>query len=125
MTLPALSDFLASALRDLPVGVWIGKPPNGEIAYANRALVESLGAPPAVSVTRDPAAYVVKDRTGRRYERVELPFFRALAARTLVVDDLVVEHEDGRVLNLRAFAHPVLDERGDVTHVIVTFVDIS
>src|SRR6185295_10798713 len=63
---------------------------------------------------------------GRLFSVDRLPFSRALAAGAPVVDDdMVIHRPDGRRVNLRAFARPVRGEGGEISHVIVAFIDIT
>ena len=115
-------------LDDLPMGVWVGVAPEGRVAYANRAFAEIMG----MDVVGDsliadvPATYGVFDRTGRPFPMERLPFSQALATGwRVVVDDIVIHRRDGRRVNIRASGHPVRDAAGNVTHVIVAFLDIT
>jgi two-component system, cell cycle sensor histidine kinase and response regulator CckA len=122
------AEFHSATLRDLPVGVWIARAPSGEFVYANLTFEEIMGTGPVddPDLSAAPREYGIYDRAGRLYPVSELPFSRALRARELVVDDEIVIHRhDGVRVNVRAFAKPVLDTAGEITHVIVTFIDIS
>ncbi|HVY45295.1 MAG TPA: response regulator, partial [Minicystis sp.] len=56
----------------------------------------------------------------------QMPFVRALEARTtVVVDDIVIHRPDGGRVAIRAQARPVVDARGEITHVVIAFIDIS
>jgi PAS domain S-box-containing protein len=66
------------------------------------------------------------DRQGRPYPLERLPFFRVVAGREYAVtDDMVVHHDDGRKLNLRAFGYPVFDAEKNLTHVVVVVIEIT
>src|SRR6185503_10000278 len=39
--------------------------------------------------------------------------------------DMVIHRKDGKKVPLRAFGHPVKDQAGNITHVIVAFTDIT
>jgi two-component system, cell cycle sensor histidine kinase and response regulator CckA len=113
-------------LDDLPVGVWVGKIPDGAPAYANKMFQRIMGMPPAdVPVREAPRTYGIVDREGQPYPVEKLPFARAVETRgPVVVDDVVIRRPDGDV-NIRAFGSPVFDDGGTLTHVIVAFIDIT
>jgi signal transduction histidine kinase/CheY-like chemotaxis protein len=55
-----------------------------------------------------------------------MPFVRALAEKTVVVvDDLTIRRPDGTCVDVRAFARPVADVTGAITHVVIAFFDIT
>ena len=55
-----------------------------------------------------------------------MPFERVIAARTtVVIEDLVIHRRDGRKVNLRVFAKPLFDAKGNLTHVLEAFTDIT
>jgi len=115
-------------LDGLPVGVWVGAVPDGRLAYRNRRFAEILGMD-AVSESRIgdvPATYRVFDRAGHVYPVERLPFSQVLATgQPVVVDDMVIERPDGTRTDLRASGTPVRNPAGEITHIIVAFVDIS
>jgi len=115
-------------LEQLPVGVWAAKVPGGEVTYANPEFERILGkvAAPASGISDAPATYGICDLAGRPYTVDRLPFSRVVASGApATVDDLVIHRSDGRKINVRAFAYPVRDAEGVLTHVIIAFLDIS
>jgi signal transduction histidine kinase len=107
--------FAAPAVEEIPVAIWVGKPPDGEYLYANPACFALFGNPRA-GVTR----HCEVDAVAR------MPFQRALEARaTVTVDDLVHHRADGSRSNLRAVARPMFCSQGNVSHVIVAFSETS
>ena len=55
-----------------------------------------------------------------------MPFVRALQERSVVVvDDLTIHRQDRTRVDVRAFARPVTDASGAVTHVVIAFFDIT
>jgi signal transduction histidine kinase/CheY-like chemotaxis protein len=115
-------------LDNLPLGVWVGRAPEGAVAYSNRAFQEILGVPAVAdsAIADASATYNIFDRAGAPYPVENLPFSRALALkRPVTMDDAVIHRPDGRRVNARAFGVPILDDRGDVTHVIVAFSDTT
>jgi signal transduction histidine kinase len=115
-------------LDALPVGVWVGRFPTGDVVYANPEFGKIMGmdAAPGVPIEGAPAAYGIFDRAGRPYPVDQLPFSRVAASgQPVVVDDIVVHRPDGRRVNIRAFAHPVLRPDGAIESIAVAFVDIT
>ncbi|MCC7537794.1 MAG: PAS domain-containing protein [Deltaproteobacteria bacterium] len=122
-------DQLARAiLDDLPIGVWVARAPSGELLFANRTFGEIMGmaARDDVRVGEYGSPYGIRTRDGSAYPEQRMPFVQALQARRLVtLDDIVIHRHDGGRVNVRAHARPVLDGRGEPTHVIVAFEDIT
>jgi PAS domain S-box-containing protein len=115
-------------LETLPVGIWVAQVPSGQVSYANPEFRNILGMP-AVEGSKigdAPTTYGIHDRSGRVYPVELLPFSRVAATgKPATVDDLVIHRTDGRKVDIRAFAHPVFDGAGKLTHVVVTFLDIT
>jgi two-component system cell cycle sensor histidine kinase/response regulator CckA len=119
---------LLSILEELPTGVWVARAPKGEFVYANRTFVEIMGMAPRDDVRAGDYTdgYRLRDREGRPFPEERLPFAQALARReTVVVDDIVIEQPDGRGVRVRAFGKPILDAAGEVSLVVVSFIDIT
>jgi PAS domain S-box-containing protein len=119
---------LAWILDNLPLGVWVGRAPEGTTAYTNKAFEEILGVPAALDspITEARKRYNVFDRSGQPYPAERLSFSLALSRREPVtVDDIVIHRPDGRKVNVRSFGVPVFDDHGNITDVIVAFVDTS
>jgi signal transduction histidine kinase/ActR/RegA family two-component response regulator len=113
-------------LDDLPVGVWVGRVPDGTPAYTNKMFERIMGMPPADVPVGDAArTYGLVDREGRPYPADRLPFARVVAARGPVVVDDVVLRRPGGDINIRAFGSPVFEPDGTMSHVIVAFSDIT
>lgn len=107
-------------LGEIPFGIWVARAPSREVLYANEAMHAILG----IHDVRNFCGF--EDRQGRPYPKDRLPFHRALAAGApVVIDDLVVRGDDGRRTWVRAFANPVRDAQGTVSHVVVAFMDIT
>jgi PAS domain S-box-containing protein len=115
-------------LDEIPFGVWVARAPSGEAIYANEAFRRIMGmeAVEGVDIAGAPAAYGIFDRQGQPYPVEGLPFSRALqTGASVVVDDLVIHRRDGGRTWVRAFANPVRDQRGVVSHVVIAFTDIT
>lgn len=123
-----LQSELAMVSDELPVAIWLGRVPSGEVVYTNRAFREVLGIDPPASAERGAFVepYGVHQLDGTPYPEDKMPFERAIAAReTVVVDDLVIHRHDGRKVHLRVFAKPIFDGAGTITHVLEAFIDIT
>ncbi len=113
---------------DLPVGVWVASAPGGEFMYANKVFAEimGMGARSDVAVGAYAQPYGIYTRQGELYPEDKLPFVRALTQKsTVVVDDIVIHRHDGGKVNIRAQARPVLDDAGNITHIVIAFIDIT
>jgi signal transduction histidine kinase len=117
----------ARVLNELPFGVWVARAPSGEGLYANEALKAMMGYPGIEGLPpRAGNGCGFHDRQGCPTPPQALPFCRALTAGvTVVVDDLVIHRPDRSRLAVRAVANPVRDARGEISHVVVAFQDIS
>ena len=117
-----------SILEALPVGVWVAQVPSGQVVYANPEFRNIMGMD-AVEESRirdAPATYGIFDLEGRPYPVDRLPFSQVvMTGRAVTVDDLVIQRADGRNVNVRAFAYPLFANGGDLTHVLVAFIDIT
>lgn len=119
---------LALAADELPVAIWMGRVPSGEVVYTNREFRVVLGIEPPPGAARGTfvAPYGVHTTDGEVYPEERMPFERVIAARaTVVVDDMVIHRRDGRKVHLRVFAKPLFDAEGTMTHVLEAFIDIS
>jgi signal transduction histidine kinase/CheY-like chemotaxis protein len=103
VTIPSDPAALIAGIGDeLPVAIWVGRAPDGESIYANRALAEMIGSD----------------------EALRTPFARALAERRIVTCEEVVTH-DGRRVHVRAVARPVQDDTGAISHVVIACFDVT
>lgn len=110
----------------LPIGVWVAAVPTGTAVYTNEAFREILGRDPNGSIGDAADRYGILDRFGRPYPAERLPFSRVVQTQApAVVDDLVISRPDGGRVNVRAFAHPLFDGAGTLSHVSVAFIDIT
>jgi len=124
-----MGDTIVSTVADdLPVGVWVARAPDGAFLYANKMFGEIMGMNARDDVGRGEyaAPYGIHARTGELYPEDKMPFVRALQERrTVVIDDIVIHRHDGGRVNIRAQARPVFDEAGEITHVVIAFIDIT
>jgi PAS domain S-box-containing protein len=126
--LPTNEEIIRSVAAELPVGVWVARAPGGELVYANRKFQEILGmgARDDVASGEYAAPYGIRDRAGELYPEDRMPFVRALVERReVVIDDIVIHRPDGGRAFIRATARPMFDAAGEITHVVIAFIDIS
>ena len=115
-------------MDDLPVGLWVARAPKGELVYANHMFAEIMGQGGRfdVHVGGYSEPYGILTRDGKPYPEDRQPFVRALQERRVVVaDDIMIRRPDGAIVHARAFGRPVMNEAGDITHVVVAFFDIT
>jgi two-component system cell cycle sensor histidine kinase/response regulator CckA len=125
---PSNDDIIHSVAAELPCGVWVARAPGGEFVYANQTFQDILGMGGRDDVASGEyaAPYGIHDRSGELYPEDQMPFMRALRARReVIVDDIVIHPSDGRRVYIRATARPVFDAAGEITHVVIAFIDIS
>jgi PAS domain S-box-containing protein len=115
-------------LEALPVGIWVAQVPSGQVVYANPEFRNIMGMD-AVEESRirdAPDTYGIFDLEGLPYPVERLPFSRVvMTGRAVTVEDLVIHRADGRNVNVRAFAYPLSANGGDLTHVLIAFIDIT
>jgi signal transduction histidine kinase/CheY-like chemotaxis protein len=122
---PSDHDIILALGDDLPVGLWVGRVPDGELIYANRTLTELLGrgVRDGMRAGGQLEPYGLYTRDGARYPDSKLPFARVLAERRVVTaEDITIRRPDGKHVEIRSVAWPVGDP---LTHVIVALFDIS
>ncbi len=125
---PSDAEIISTLADDLPVGLWVARAPAGEFVYANRTFGEIMGtvglADPKAGGYASP--YGIFTRDGVPYPEAKMPFVRALEEkRVVVVDDLTIRRPDGARVDVRAFARPVTNAAGAITHVVIAFFDIT
>src|SRR5262245_54984534 len=128
MTEPTDHAIVATIADALPMGVWVARAPGGEFVYANQMFAEimGMGARADVAIGEYSQPYDIHTQSGELYPEDKAPFVRALHARaTVTVDDIVIHRPDGRRVNIRAHARPVFGASGEITHVVIAFMDIT
>jgi signal transduction histidine kinase/CheY-like chemotaxis protein len=121
-------EIIRTIADELPVGVWVACVPGGELAYANRKFAEIMGITARSDVVAGGYAqpYGIHTRSGALYPEADLPFVRAMREQnTVTVDDIVIHRHDGAKVYIRAFAKPLLDAAGAMTHIAIAFIDIT
>ncbi len=125
---PSEHDIIHALADDLPVGLWVARAPGGEFVYANRMFGEIMGqgGRDDVAVGGYSEPYGIFTRDGAPYPEDRLPFVRALQQRQIVVvDDITIHRPDRTRVDVRAFANPVTNADGVITHVVIAFFDIT
>jgi PAS domain S-box-containing protein len=106
--------LLVGVLEELPIGIRVMRP-GCQPVFSNRVFRELTGE-----------GYRLLDRSLRPYPTEAMPVARAERERVAVeVDDVVLERADGRRVNVRALAKPLIDAGGTLTHVVLAFTDIT
>ena len=126
--MPASIPDVRWILDGLPVGIWVGALPDGRAVYSNPQFETILGTDPVPNSRIDdvPVTYGVFDAEGRPYPAERLPFSRVVATGlSVTVDDMVIHRRDGGRFAIRAFGYPLRNDAGDLTHVVVSFIDIT
>ena len=128
VALPAPDSLVAALVDELPVGIWVARAPGGEFIYSNARFIELMGTAgitdAAVGSYAEP--YGIFTRDGQPYPEQRMPFVRALQEReVVVVDDITIHRPDRSRIDVRAFARPVSDTAGVITHVVIAFFDIT
>ena len=124
---PELGLF-ATIADGLPIGIFVASAPGGGFVYANEAFQEIFGtAPGAESQARTGStSYGIHTLGGGLYREDQLPLARALREKASVtIDDIVIHRADGKRAFVRAFARPLLDAAGIITHIVISFTDIT
>jgi signal transduction histidine kinase/CheY-like chemotaxis protein len=119
---------LTKLIGQLPIGVWVASVPDGTAVFTNPAFqaILGVGATEQSQIEDAPATYGIFDRQGNPYAVEDLPFSRVVrTGQSVVVDDLVIHRPDGARANVRAFAHPLFTETGELGHVSIVFIDIT
>lgn len=112
----------------MPIGVWVGRIPDGAAIYTNAAFREIMGMKPVpgVGIEAAPATYGIFDREGAPYPVERLPFSQVVASgEPVTIEDVVIHRDDGRRVYIRATGNPAFDADGQLTSVVVTFGDIT
>ncbi len=123
-----MQDFLDIVVDCSPVPMWIGSP-NGTVLRTNRALCTALNLSPQQIVgkynllndgnlkTPEIAAKLDAVFKDKKPVRFELPWSAGAVSN--------VDFSGGRDLYIDVSAYPLLDRDGQMTHVVVQWVDIS
>ena len=128
MSAPSVESIVSALADDLPVGIWVARAPGGEFVYANRMFATLMGTGGISEATVGGYAepYGIFTRDGKPYPEDRMPFVRALLEKqVVVVDDLRIHRPDRTKIDVRAFARPVSDAAGAITHVVIAFFDIT
>ena len=128
MAQPSAASIISALADDLPLGIWVARAPGGEFVYANKKFGALMGTDgiSAVAVGGYAEPYGIFTRAGEPYPEHRMPFVRALEERkVVVVDDITIHRPDRTRLDVRAFANPIADETGFITHVVIAFFDIT
>jgi PAS domain S-box-containing protein len=124
---PELGLF-ATIADGLPMGIFVASAPGGGFVYANEAFRELFGTAPGAEsqAHTGSTSYGIHTLGGDLYREDQLPLARVLREKASVtIDDMVIHRADGRRVFVRAFARPVLDGAGTISHIVISFTDIT
>ncbi len=121
---------LQTLLDVLPVGIIVGHDPQNQTMTINPAGMKMLNLTPGMSPFKAaPGGEELPFKILRNGEDIpidELPILYASTHKVTLRDvELVVQHSDGKLLNLLAYASPLLDEQGVVRGTLGVLVDIT
>jgi DNA-binding response OmpR family regulator len=117
---------LKQFLEALPVGIF-ALDAKGRTYYANEMAKQILGQGIVSGTAAEQLSeiyQVYQQETGQIYPTAELPLIRALNGKSTTIDDLEIRQGE-RIIPLEVSARPIFDERGQITHAIAAFTDIS
>jgi PAS domain S-box-containing protein len=113
-------------LDGMPVGVFV-LDSSGKPYFANRTAEQILGAgirPDAEASQLSELYNVFVEGTDREYPSHKMPIVRALQGISTEAEDLEIHRPDG-ILSVQAWATPIYDQHGKITHAIAAFQDIT
>jgi CheY-like chemotaxis protein len=117
---------LKQFLEALPVGIF-ALDAQGQTYYANQMAQQILGQGIVSGTTAEQLSeiyQVYQQGTELIYPIAELPLIRALNGESITIDDMEIRHGE-TTIPLEVSARPIFDERGNITHAIAAFTDIS
>jgi YesN/AraC family two-component response regulator len=117
---------LKQFLEALPVGIF-ALDAQGQTYYANKMAQQILGRGIVSRATAEQLSevyQVYQQGTGQIYPIAKLPLVRALNGESVTIDDLEI-HQGERTIPLEVSARPIFDDRGQITHAIAAFTDIT
>lgn len=115
-----------SLMEGLPIGVFV-LDQSGRPYYANKTAQQLLGKGIMEETTVDELSDVYSvfiEGTERAYPSDRLPIVRALEGQSTEVDDIEIRTPDRSII-LHAWATPIFDKRGQITHAVSAFQDIT
>ncbi len=117
---------LQTIVETMPTGILVLNP-TGDVILSNQNLRDLLGSTTLPGMAESDQDYhIIRTGTDTPYPQIELPFSRALSEqRTVLVDDMTIQHPDGYEINVLAQAAPIIDPDGNITAVVGAFQDIT
>lgn len=119
--------FFRTIAEHQACALWVGRYPSGEVVFTNEAYAVLMGTAQLGegAVGEHAAMVLLFTRDGAPYPVERMGFGRAGCTKAAVtVDDVVIHKNDQRIF-LRSTFTPVLEDSGEVSHIIVTLVDIT
>lgn len=122
------TDFEGQVLAALPVPIVVVEVPSGIPVLTNELFEESIGksAVPKVGIEHYQETYGLLDREGEPYPTERMPIVRIMETGGPVEnDEMVIRRLDGSLANIKVWGKPLFDERGEMTHAVMTYADIT
>ncbi len=123
----AQRDQLRVILDNLPAGVLIQAPPDGEIELANAVSVAMLFGPdaPPGMLPRYGRDFELIDAEGVALSPEQRPGNRALRGETVRNRQLLLRRWDGATVPLLVQAAPLRDDSGNVSQAVIVYQDVT
>ena len=118
---------LKATIETVPVALVIVDADSGRIALQNRAAASLLGQEPDDEAARAAywGAFGVTTRDGSPVDVRAWGVERVMQGRTIVGEELVVQHPDGRRIPILVSAAPLREDGGRISGGVVAFQDIT
>ena len=114
-------------LDALPVGVTVMNP-DGSLAYVNPTGERLFRKGMVANVTAKDLSQtyqVYRTGTDQLYPTEELPGIRALRGETVLIDDLEIRFDTGKIVPLEISSIPIYNSQGDIIYAINAYEDIT
>jgi PAS domain S-box-containing protein len=118
---------LQATIETVPVALVIVDAETGRIALQNRAAGQLIGQEPDTDAAREAywRAFGVTTRDGTPVDVGEWGAARVLRGQTIVGEELVVRHPDGREIPILVSAAPLREDNGRIAGGVAAFQDIT
>ena len=118
---------LQATIETVPVALVIVDADTGRIALQNRAAAALIGHEPDDAAARQAywEAFGVTTRDGSPVDARAWGVERVMQGRTIVGEELVVQHPDGRRIPILVSAAPLREDDGQINGGVVAFQDIT
>lgn len=115
---------LQTALEALPAGVLLLST-EGQSILSNQRAMDILGVGVQQGLFQPNTYPIYRTNINEAYTSQTFPTVKAIHDKTLISDEIVVEHPDGRRLSLSTNVAPILNDKGEVELLVVVFQEIT